>query len=255
MTAAERLKQAARRVIDWVVTTASTSYHGRWYYANRWHPHTVLMQQALDQTVEYITTNMPDAMIRRDADAVLRFASKLVTVDGMYLEFGVRGGGSVNHIARMNRRRTIHGFDSFEGLPEAWTGWTMDKGAMGGEGVPDVESNVRLEIGWFDDTLPAFLERNDGPVAFVHVDSDIYSSARTVLTCLAPRMRPGTIIVFNEYFNYPNWQRHEYRAFQEYCREHRVTYAYRCWGMYEVAVEILSIGTDSQDVDGQEVAE
>jgi len=245
MNAAERVKQAARRVIDWVVTTASTSYHGRWYYANRWHPHTVLMQQALDQTVEYITTNMPDAMIRRDADAVLRFASKLVTVDGMYLEFGVRGGGSVNHIARMNRRRTIHGFDSFEGLPEAWTGWTMDKGAMGGEGVPDVESNVRLEIGWFDDTLPGFVAGHDGPLALAHIDSDIYSSCKTVLDNLASRIVPGSVIVFNEYFNYPNWKQHEFRAFQEFCAAHAVEYEYLCWALYEVAVKITAVGDAS----------
>jgi hypothetical protein len=244
----EPLKRHVRKVIDWVVTMASSSYHGRWYYANRWHPHNALMQEALDQTVEYIKANMPEAMIRRDADAVLRYASQLVTVEGLYLEFGVRGGGSINHIARMNRRHTIHGFDSFEGLPEPWTGWTMDTGAMGGGGVPDVEPNVRLETGWFDDTLPSFLERHDGAAAFVHVDSDIYSSARTILTCLAPRIRPGTIIVFNEYFNYPNWQQHEYRAFQEYCEEHRVAYAYRCWGMYEVAVEIISIGSGDEGI-------
>ena len=90
-----------------------------------------------------------------------------------------------------------------------------------------------------------FLDQHDGPVAFVHIDSDLYSSAKTILDNLAPRIEPGTIIVFNEYFNYPNWKQHEYRAFQEFCDTNRVGYRYLCWAMYEVAVEITSVGNDN----------
>lgn len=232
-------------MIDWVVTAGSTSYHGRWYFANRWHPFVTLQQRAHDETVDYIAANMPDALIRRGADDILRWASKNRSVDGMILEFGVRTGHTANLLARANRKRTVHGFDSFDGLPEAWTGYTMDRGTFGGEGIPTVEPNVELHIGWFDDTLPEFLARHEGPVALVHIDSDLYSSAKTVLDNLAPRCRPGTLIVFNEYFNYPNWRAHEFRAFQEFCEEYRVTYAYRCWGMYEVAVELLTVGADT----------
>jgi hypothetical protein len=241
-----RMKRALRalpgRVIGAVVSRGAEAYFSSYYYSRRWHPHYALLQEALAETVEYIKANMSQAMIRRDARAVLADASRqVVHRDGLYLEFGVRTGSSINHIARMNRHATVYGFDSFEGLPERWTGWTMDAGTFGGEGVPQVEPNVRLEIGWFDDTLPGFLDAHEGDVGLVHVDSDIYSSARTVLTQLAPRIRPGTIIVFNEYFNYPNWREHEFRAFQEFCAEHDVSYEYLCWGLYEVAVRIESI--------------
>ena len=239
--AVQRLKQHATRAVAGVVSAASTAYHGRWYYANRWHPHNALLQDALEETVEYIKANMPDAMIRRDARGVLTYASRHVGLDGLFLEFGVRTGTSINHIARRNPRATIHGFDSFQGLPEPWTGWTMDSGAFGGEGIPAVEPNVELHVGWFEETIPPFLERHPGPVAFAHIDSDIYSSAKTVLDGLATRLRPGSIVVFNEYFNYPNWKQHEFRAFQEFCRDHRATYRYLCWGMYEVAVEITGL--------------
>jgi len=240
--ALQRLERAADSIIASVVSRGSTAYHGRWYYANRWHPHNAPLQEALDETVDYIKRRMPDAMIRRDAFDVLSYADRRVANDGLYLEFGVRTGATINHIARRNRGAIVHGFDSFEGLPEAWTGYTIGAGAFRRDSLPKVESNVRLHVGWFDDTLPAFLAEQSGPVAFVHIDSDIYSSARTVLTELAPRMRPGSIIVFNEYFNYPNWQQHEYRAFQEFCSSHEVSYEYLCWGMYEVAVEITAIG-------------
>ena len=154
----------------------------------------------------------------------------------------MRTGRTINVIARANRSRTIWGFDSFEGLPEPWSGWSLDRGAFGGEGLPTVDQNVELVIGWFDETLPRFLDEHPNPVAFVHIDSDIYSSAVTVLESLAPRLRPGSVIVFIEYFNYPNWRRHEYRAFQEFCERHQVDYEYRSWAIYEVAVELTAIG-------------
>ena len=237
----ERLRGLLYRVVNPITTAASRSYHSSRAYSERWHPYNTLLQRALDETVDYITAEMSDALIRKDALAVLSLASKQATLDGLYLEFGVRTGTTINHIARANRRRTVHGFDSFEGLPEPWSGYTHDAGTFGGQAIPDVEANVELHVGWFDDTLPEFLASHPGDAALVHVDSDIYSSAKTILDNLAPRLRPGSIIVFNEYFNYPNWKQHEFKAFQEFCAAHGVTYRYLCWAMYEVAVEITSI--------------
>ena len=75
--------------------------------------------------------------------------------------------------------------------------------------------------------LPEFLAAHpDDSVAFLHVDCDIYSSTVTVLRTLAPRLKPGAILVFDEYFNYPNWQRHEWRAFQEFIRDTGMSYRY-----------------------------
>ncbi len=241
---ADRSKLAAKRIVSSVVSSASTAYFGRWYYSNRWHPHHALLQRALDETADYITSNMTEAMIERDDIGVLNDALRHASPDGLHIEFGVRTGRSINHIARRRPQVTVHGFDSFEGLPEQWTGWTIGAGGFGGEGIPKVESNVELHVGWFDDTLGPFVADHPGDVSFVHIDSDIYSSARTILRGLAAQIRPGTVIVFNEYFNYPNWKQHEYRAFQEFCEEYHVTYDYLCWGMYEVAVKITSIGTD-----------
>ena len=155
----------------------------------------------------------------------------------------MRTGTTLNFISKLNPKQVVYGFDSFEGLPEAWTGWVQDKGTFSGEGIPTVNQNVRLVKGWFDDSLPKFLAEQPGDVAFMHIDSDLYSSAKTIFTGLAPRLKPGSVIVFNEYFNYPNWQQHEYKAFQEFCTEFAVAYDYLCWGKFEVAVKILSIGT------------
>ena len=52
--------------------------------------------------------------------------------------------------------------------------------------------------------------------SLIHIDCDIYASTRTVLELLAARIVPGTVIVFDEYLNYPSWKEHEFRAFQEF---------------------------------------
>ena len=240
-----RIRSTLRKWLDYFtgvfVHSASRAWHQEFYYAERWHPRYAMLQEALADTVDYIKTNMNEAMVQQDALAVLDFASRYAKVEGLFLEFGVRTGTTINHIARLNPEQTIHGFDSFEGLPENWTGWSMERGSFGGEGIPEVRDNVRLVKGWFDDTLPGFLEQHPGPVALCHVDSDIYSSAKTVLDNLARRIVPGSIIVFNEYFNYPNWREHEFKAFAEFCDQHEVRYEYLCWAMYEVAVRIDAI--------------
>ena len=221
MNLKHQFRRGLDRIVSPIVSAGMRSYFGDYYYSNKWHPHYALLQDALAETVEYIKSDMSEALIRRDAFAVLSMASKQARVDGLYLEFGVRSGSTINHLARLNPKRTIHGFDSFDGLPEAWSGYTMDAGAFSGEGVPEVAANVELHVGWFDDTLPGFVETHAGPLALAHVDSDIYSSCKTVLDNLAPRIVPGSVIVFNEYFNYPNWKQHEYRGVQGVLRDPR----------------------------------
>jgi hypothetical protein len=49
---------------------------------------------------------------------------------------------------------------------------------------------------------------------------------------------PGTIIVFDEYFNYPNWEEHEYKAFQEFIGESGLGYRYLGFARQQVAVRI-----------------
>lgn len=210
-------------------------------YSRKWHPHDAMRDEALAETVAYIKAHMSNAVIKDDQIGVLSFACRQQLPAGLVLEFGVRTGTTINHLAACLPDRSIYGFDSFEGLPESWSGWAIEKGTFARSTLPDVAANVELVKGWFDDTLPVFLESHTGAVALVHIDSDIYSSAVTVLDNISSRIVPGTIIVFNEYFNYPNWQQHEYRAFAEFCEREQVDYEYVCWGHFEVAVTIKAV--------------
>nr|WP_245636883.1 class I SAM-dependent methyltransferase [Azospirillum thiophilum] len=176
---------------------------------------------------------------------LLRHALACAQAPGLVLEFGVRRGTSLDHIAEAAGQE-VHGFDSFEGLPEGWV--NSPRGVLTtGNQLPPVRDNARLHVGWFEDSLPPFLAAQPGPVRFVNVDSDIYASARTVLTALADRIRPGSIIVFDEYIGNLSWRDDEYRAFQEFAVEHAVRYEYFAASPYtkQVAVRILGIGTAS----------
>jgi len=152
-------------------------------------------------------------------------------LQGLWMEFGVWNGESINHIAKRVKGETIYGFDSFEGLPvDWWQGRTADalvpKDYFKCSSLPRVRNNVELIKGWFDQTLPGFLASHAGPASFIHIDSDVYDSAKTVLDLLADRIRPGTVIVFDELFNYPCWEEHEWRALQEFIAARKMSVKY-----------------------------
>lgn len=159
---------------------------------------------------------------------------------GLWLEVGVWRGESINYIAQ-RANRPITGFDSFEGLPERWSP-TLSAGAFSIHGkMPHAYPGVSLVKGWFDRTLPEFLRtRPEVPIAFLHVDCDLYSSTRTVLSHLTPRLTSGTVVVFDEFCAFgPD---DEARAWREFCRSHCVTFRWLGWSRYgSVALQLISV--------------
>lgn len=159
--------------------------------------------------------------------------------EGMVLEFGVFSGATVNYLAARTGWQ-IDAFDSFEGLPETWRGG-YPKGTFARGTLPKVAPNVSLHVGWFADRLPPFLAADSRPVRYLHVDSDLYSSARTIFIHLRNRILPGTVIVFDEYFNYDGWLQGEFHAFQEFVADTNLGYEYLTYNHrhQQVAVRIL----------------
>ena len=209
----------------------------------RIHPVRERALRALADTVDYIDEHLPDAVGFETQKDVTEYALKQVTVKGHYLEFGVFTGGTIRFMAKRVGGAIIHGFDSFEGLPEDWGGFQLGKAAfdVGGK-LPSVPDNVKLYRGWFNQSLPPWCAANSGPVAFMHIDCDLYSSTKTIFDLLGDRLQPGTIILFDEYFNYANWRNHEFKAFQELVAEHKLTYTYLAYARQQVAVRIDSVG-------------
>jgi hypothetical protein len=185
-----------------------------------------LRLHAKREAVEYILANMQEAMVLPDRLALLGYALSRAPADGLVLEFGVEKGASLRHLAGLTQR-PVHGFDSFEGLPGDWSGTKEAKGAFSLRGkLPRVPANARLHVGWFDQTLPEFLRQDTQACALIHVDCDIYASTVSIFAALNGRIGPGTVIVFDEYFNYPGWRQHEYKAFQEFIANTGLKYRY-----------------------------
>lgn len=136
----------------------------------------------------------------------------------LYLEFGVHRGESMRLWSGLLRHpeARLHGFDSFEGLPEDWT--LIDgRGTFSTGGQAPVFSDRRVEFfkGWFDATLPAYTPPEHERLV-VHLDADLYTSTVTVLRALERYIVPGTYLLFDEFSD----RMHELRAFDEFLRTH-----------------------------------
>ena len=174
--------------------------------------------EAAAQSAEFAEEMMPEAPTFLRPHATLRFALGEVSIRGMALEFGVASGTTLEIIAEELASRKditiVAGFDVFSGLPETWrTGFP--KGLFEQDTIPEVPG-AQIVPGLFEDSLPGFLKGHHEKLAFLHLDADLYSSTVTVLDLVADRLAVGTVIVFDEYFNFPGWRNHEYRAWTEF---------------------------------------
>jgi hypothetical protein len=183
------------------------------------HPYSLLQQDASRSTVEYIKSAMQDAVPYLSPKGLLHDALSAAGRDGEIAEFGVYRGGSINHIATVMGNKTVWGFDSFEGLPLRWI---LPKGSfsLGGR-LPKVRDNVKLIKGWFSETAAAWFA-DVQKISFLHIDCDLYLSVKQVLDafaaapCFSASVKDGVVIVFDDYFNQPFWQRDSHRAFTEF---------------------------------------
>jgi hypothetical protein len=79
---------------------------------------TIRLKAAMD-TAEYCIQHLPRVPTFRSSLDLLSHALQQVSMDGHFLEFGVASGTTINHISSQVSEQ-VHGFDSFEGLPEDW---------------------------------------------------------------------------------------------------------------------------------------
>ena len=197
-----------------------------------------LQLDAKRDTVEYVKAKMADAPYFEKHPDLVAYVVNEARLPGLYLEFGVGRGKSIRWIGAA-ADRTVYGFDSFDGIPEYWNGNPV--GAFAQSKLPKVPDNVKFEIGMFDATVPGFLEQHSDPVSLLHVDCDLYSSTVTIFEMLGNRLQPGAIVLFDEYYNFPRWQQHEYKAFQEFVTSSGIEYEYIGYSVtgQQVAARIL----------------
>ncbi|MBS1687848.1 MAG: hypothetical protein JSS96_03930, partial [Bacteroidetes bacterium] len=131
-----------------------------------------------------------------------------------YLEFGVAQGNSIKWWLKncTHPDAVFYGFDTFEGLPEAWV--VFDKGDMSSS-IPVVNDNRAAFIkGIFQDTFNDFLAQHassfPGKRLVIHMDADLFSATLFVLSQLYPYLKKGDLIMFDEFNVYD----HEFMAYR-----------------------------------------
>jgi macrocin-O-methyltransferase TylF-like protien len=160
--------------------------------------------------------------------------------EGDILEFGVYRGESLQLFAERFPVRRVYGFDSFDGLPEDW--FNRPKGTFKTD-VPALSSpNVTLVKGLFDATVPQFLAEWSGKAAIVHVDCTLYASTMACLPQVLPWCQQGTILIFDEYYGYPDFTQHEWRAWRELRHRYGIIAPCLAYDARRVAFQIADLG-------------
>lgn len=141
-------------------------------------------------------------------------------LEGDYVECGVWRGGMSAAIAEiLNNGKTVHLFDSFEGLPPAREidgkealAWQKDTTAEGYFNNCFAEEsyakqamtlanceNYKIYKGWFDQTLQHFENHHIG---ILRLDGDWYDSIMSCLDNLFPMVINGGIILLDDYYTW-----------------------------------------------------
>lgn len=150
---------------------------------------------------------------------------------GDFVECGCAAGAQLAVMAQAmsdkNDRRTIHAFDSFQGIPHAGPlddqqpgipggAFLMDRKAplsdrlkttkISGCPLPDVQKlwdswkftdiPIKWHEGWFQHTLP---DNDLEAIAFLRLDGDLAESTECCLTWLYDKVLPGGIIYIDDF--------------------------------------------------------
>jgi hypothetical protein len=213
---ADDIEAAVGRALERFFDSREFIHHmNRAFYAGARNSRIVAQANATMHTARFLDDHKMHHL-RIPHEKLRRQATVRAPKDGLFMEFGVYDGRWLNFVASQRPDAHFFGFDSFEGLPTDWS--TEPRGTFDLQGVlPEVEPNVTLVPGWFDESLPAFLAEHPEPVSFIHMDCDLYASTMTVLELLRRRLRVGARIVFDDYFLEPGQAyniRFEYTGFQ-----------------------------------------
>jgi hypothetical protein len=150
-------------------------------------------------------------------------ASEVAEREVLYLEFGVARGSSIRQWSELlrNPHSSLHGFDSFLGLPHDWSLEGHERGYFSTGGRPPEIDDPRVQffVGWFEETLPSY-QWPEHEVLVVLMDADLYSSTSTVLEYVKPRLLPGSYLYFDQFHHRCD----ELRAFAELLDENSFSF-------------------------------
>ena len=140
--------------------------------------------------------------------------------NSIFLELGVGDGNSARIISEFFSEKQIYGFDSFDGFKDEpvnnsfWESYQKD---FKNRKMPDLPKNYFLIKGYLEETFNDFVKKNnlhDVDTLLIHFDMDVYEPTKLILNFVR-NSKKKTIIMFDEFYNYEEFEKHEWRAFYE----------------------------------------
>jgi hypothetical protein len=138
----------------------------------------------------------------------------------IFLELGVGDGGTAKIISEFFSEKQIYGFDSFEGFknePKKNSFWKSYQEIFRNRKIPKLPKNYVLIKGYLEETFDDFVKKNklqEVDTFLIHFDMDVYEPAKLILNFIR-ESKKKTIIMFDEFYNYEEFEKHEWRAFYE----------------------------------------
>jgi O-methyltransferase len=174
-------------------------------------------RERLDR-IKKIRSERDMLLIPAEACQIICALKAVEKIPGDMAEVGVSTGGSAKMISSCALDRTLHLFDTFEGLPAPHevdsVRFKPGQYASNYEKVKKYLEgyNVKIYKGLFPDTTKDVPEVK---YAFVHLDADLYESTKTGLEYFYPRMSPGAICICHDFVTSEGVN----RAFEEFFRD------------------------------------
>lgn len=148
--------------------------------------------------------NMLMGIRLNEACQLFMAVERTTKVPGDLAEVGVYRGGSTRLICEAKGSRTLHLFDTFEGLPAVDA--IDDRFEKGQYAAPLEEvqrtlagyPNLHFYKGVFPDTAGPVADRT---FSFVHLDVDTHRSTLACLEFFYPRLSPGAVLISHDYAN------------------------------------------------------
>lgn len=216
------MKKYAKKIIKWLTTTKLLAFpriiaKRVIYYAISYEDPNKLKVITL---LEIISNEQEVALPTLDACQLFMAVKATAKVVGDIAEVGVYKGGSAKLICEAKGNKTLHLFDTFEGLPdlcEVDDPRQFQKGQYLGsfENVKTYlkpYSNVCIYKGLFPSTAEPIKNKR---FSLVNLDVDLYESTLSCLEFFYTRMNKGGVIISHDYSDAPGVR----KAFDEFFEE------------------------------------
>lgn len=151
---------------------------------------------------EIIREDYPFLMRPSELFFIYTMAKYQNEIDGDYAEVGVFKGATAKAICEAKKNKSLHLFDTFEGLPEVNKIDTMFKTKSLRSTIEVVQNklsnykDVFIYKGFFPRTGASIKDRT---FSLVHLDVDIYQSTKDSLNFFYDKMSRGGVIISHDY--------------------------------------------------------